>query len=71
MPCASSKVAGKRIAEHFGARIKLVEIGERVQNTLKLGLLLPLFEAYDSEAEALVRSLLNRPSPPFDGGWGF
>jgi len=46
-------VAGKRIAEHFGARIKLVELAERVENTLKLGLLLPLFEAYESETEAL------------------
>ena len=48
-------VAGLRTAKRFGAQLKLLNIGERVYSTLDMARLLPTFETYHDEAEA-VRS---------------
>jgi anti-anti-sigma factor len=47
-------VAGLRTAQRFGASIKLLNASERVQSTLYIARLLPIFELYGSEAEALA-----------------
>jgi anti-anti-sigma factor len=46
-------VAGLRTAHRFGARLKLLNVGERVYSTLDMARLLPTFEIYRDEAEAL------------------
>jgi len=46
-------VAGLRTANRFGARLKLLNLGERVYSTLDMARLLPTFEIYRDEAEAL------------------
>ncbi len=48
-------VAGLKTARRFGAELKLLNVGERVYSTLDMTRLLPTFETYDDEAEA-VRS---------------
>jgi anti-anti-sigma factor len=48
-------VAGLRTARRFGAQLKLLNVGERVYSTLDMARLLPTFEIYKDEAEA-VRS---------------
>jgi anti-sigma B factor antagonist len=48
-------VAGLRTARRFGAELKLLKVGGRVYSTLDMARLLPTFEIYDDEAEA-VRS---------------
>jgi len=45
-------VAGLRTASRFGARLKLLNVGERVYSTLDMARLLPTFEIYKDEAEA-------------------
>jgi anti-anti-sigma factor len=47
-------VAGLRTARRFGARLKIVNINERVQSTLYIARLLPIFEIHDDEAKALA-----------------
>jgi anti-sigma B factor antagonist len=47
-------VAGLRTARRFGASLKLLQASERVQQTLFTARLLPIFELYPSEAEALA-----------------
>ncbi len=47
-------VAGLRTARRFGASLKLLQAGERVQQTLFTARLLPIFELYPTEAEALA-----------------
>lgn len=47
-------VAGKKVAEGIGARLKLVEVGEKVEGVLKLSLILPLFEVHRDEGEAVA-----------------
>jgi anti-sigma B factor antagonist len=47
-------VAGKKVAEGVGARLKLVEVGDKVEGVLKLSLILPLFEVHDSEGDAVA-----------------
>jgi anti-sigma B factor antagonist len=47
-------VAGLRTARRFGARLKVVNVNERVQSTLYIARLLPIFEIYDDEAKALA-----------------
>jgi anti-anti-sigma factor len=47
-------VAGLRTARRFGARLKIVNINERVQSTLYIARLLPIFEIHDDEATALA-----------------
>jgi anti-anti-sigma factor len=46
-------VAGLRTAKRFGAEVKLLNATERVQSTLYVARLLPVFELYASEHEAL------------------
>ena len=46
-------VASKRIADQLGSSLKLMQIPERVQTTLRLSLILPLFQTFDSEEAAL------------------
>ena len=46
-------VAGLRTAQRFGARLKLLNSNERVQSTLYMSRLLPIFEIYQDEREAL------------------
>jgi anti-sigma B factor antagonist len=48
-------VAGLKTARRFGADLKLLNLGERVYSTLDMARLLPTFETYHDEAEA-VRS---------------
>lgn len=47
-------VAGRKVAEGIGARLKLVEVGERVEGVLKLSLILPLFDVHRNEGEAVA-----------------
>ena len=46
-------VAGLRTAKRFGASLKLSNASERVHSTLYFARLLPVFELYSDEAEAL------------------
>ncbi|HEV8632457.1 MAG TPA: STAS domain-containing protein [Thermoanaerobaculia bacterium] len=47
-------VASKKVAEQMGTSLKLMQLPERVKHTLKLSLILPLFETYPSEQAALA-----------------
>ena len=47
-------VASKKVADQLGTSVKLMQVPERVQHTLKLSLLLPLFETHVSEEAALA-----------------
>lgn len=47
-------VAGLRTARRLGGALKLLQATERVQATLFTARLLPIFELYASEAEALA-----------------
>ena len=46
-------VAGLRTARRFGAELKLLNLGDRVYSTLDMARLLPTFETYRDEAEAI------------------
>ena len=46
-------VAGLRVAKSHGARLALLNLTERVQSTLYIARLLPVFELYQTEADAL------------------
>jgi anti-sigma B factor antagonist len=48
-------VAGLKTARRFQAELKLLNVGERVYSTLDMARLLPTFEIYGDEGEA-VRS---------------
>lgn len=47
-------VASKKVADQVGTHLKLMQLTDRVQHTLKLSLLLPLFETHSSEEAALA-----------------
>lgn len=47
-------VASKKVADQMGTSLKLMQLSDRVQHTLKLSLLLPLFETHGSEEAALA-----------------
>jgi anti-sigma B factor antagonist len=47
-------VAGLRTAKRFGAALKLLNASERVQGTLYMARLLPIFEMYGDETEAVA-----------------
>ena len=47
-------VASKKMADQLGTSVKLMQVPERVQHTLRLSLLLPLFETHPSEEAALA-----------------
>jgi anti-sigma B factor antagonist len=46
-------IASQKLCTRFGARLKLLNLHERVKKSLHLGQLLPLFEVYDDEHVAL------------------
>ena len=46
-------VAGLKTARRFGAELKLLNVGDRVYSTLDMARLLPPFETYQDEAEAI------------------
>ena len=46
-------VAGLKTARRFGAELKLLNVGDRVYSTLDMTRLLPTFETYQDEAEAI------------------
>ena len=46
-------VAGLRTAKRFGATLKVLNRSQRVQSTLYIARLLPIFEIYQDEREAL------------------
>jgi len=47
-------VASKKVADQLGTMLKLMQLPERVKHTLKLSLILPLFETYSTEEAALA-----------------
>jgi anti-sigma B factor antagonist len=46
-------VAGLRTARNLGASLKLLNTNERIHSTLYIARLLPIFDVFRSEAEAL------------------
>ena len=46
-------VAGLRTSQRFGAQMKLLNLSDRVKSTLYMARLLPIFEMYADEGEAL------------------
>jgi len=46
-------VARLKTASRFGAELKLLNVGDRVYSTLDMARLLPTFETYQDEAEAI------------------
>jgi anti-sigma B factor antagonist len=46
-------VAGLRTARRFGAELKLLKVSDRVYSTLDMARLLPTFEIFDDEADAV------------------
>ncbi len=46
-------VAGLRTSQRFGSTLKLVNSSERVQSALYMAKLLPIFEMYQDESEAI------------------
>ena len=46
-------VAGLKTARRFQAELKLLNVGERVYSTLDMARLLPTFEIYGDEGEAI------------------
>jgi anti-anti-sigma factor len=47
-------VAGLKTARRFGADLKLLNVGDRVYSTLDMARLLPTFETYRDETEAVL-----------------
>jgi anti-sigma B factor antagonist len=47
-------VAGLRTARRLGAALRLLNVSERVHSTLYIAKLLPIFELYKDEGEALA-----------------
>jgi anti-sigma B factor antagonist len=47
-------VASKKVADQLGTTLKLMQLPDRVKHTLKLSLILPLFETHPSEQAALA-----------------
>lgn len=46
-------VASLRIAERFGARLKILRAGDRADRVLQMSRILPLFQVYDDEPAAI------------------
>lgn len=46
-------VASIKMAERFGSKVKLINLGDAVRHILELSQILPLIEVYDSEEEAI------------------
>ena len=47
-------MAGLKTARRFEAELKLLNVGERVYSTLYMARLLPTFEIYNDESEAVA-----------------
>lgn len=47
-------VSSLRTAQRFGAALKVVNVSQRVQSTLYIARLLPIFEIHPDEAQALA-----------------
>ena len=47
-------VASWKLANEFGASIKLLRPGDRIKHTLHLSQILPLLEVYEDEGEAIA-----------------
>jgi anti-sigma B factor antagonist len=47
-------VASQKIARRFGATVKLLQMQSRVQQALRLSQILPLFEIFEEEQDALA-----------------
>lgn len=47
-------VSSLRTAQRFGAALKVVNVSQRVQSTLYIARLLPIFEIHADEAQALA-----------------
>ena len=47
-------VAGLKIAEELGAQIKILQISDGVRHVLDISQILPLFQIFQSEAEAIA-----------------
>lgn len=52
-------VAGWKTARNLGAQLKVLKLSDRVQSALYISKLLPVFEIYQDEAEA-VQSFVDR-----------
>ncbi|HKC25830.1 MAG TPA: STAS domain-containing protein [Thermoanaerobaculia bacterium] len=48
-------VASHRLSKKFGCRLKLLNLHEHVRKTLHFAALLPVFEVYDRESDALAQ----------------
>ena len=59
-------VAGLRTAKRFGAELRLLNASERVHSTLYIARLLPIFDIYKNESEALKGFADGTKAP--DGG---
>ena len=46
-------VSGWKLAQRFGAKLKILRPGDRLRHTLHLTQLLPLLEVYENEDEAI------------------
>ena len=47
-------VASHRMVERFGGKLKILSASPKVQSTLSTSKLLPLFEVFDDEVEAIA-----------------
>lgn len=54
-------VASLKVCERFGASLKLLNLNERVRKSLHLSQLLPVFEVYDDERQALTQFTASAP----------
>ena len=54
-------VASTKVAEQLGTSLKLMRMPDRVHQTLKLSLLMPMFETHQSE-EAALAAFADKPS---------
>ncbi len=55
-------VASSRLAERLGSAVKLLHVKGRVRKVLEIGQVLPIFDVYDDEQEALRHFQSNSPS---------
>jgi anti-sigma B factor antagonist len=46
-------VAGHRTVERFGGKLKILNPSKRVHNSLTMSKILPIFEVFDDEAQAV------------------
>jgi len=57
-------VASTKMAGRFGTHVKILRIGDRVRHVLAISRLLPLFEVYEDEHEALEKFAQIAAQPP-------